>query len=82
MGMVAEADVRTLLQDQSFIDDIVTKVIADPKVLDELAEDIADELEDILEDDPTFKQKVIEAAMTSPEFKQRVVTELIREMSD
>ncbi len=82
MGMVAEADVRTLLQDQEFIDDVVSKVIADPKVLDELAEDIADELEDILEDDPTFKQKVIEAAMASPEFKQRVVTELIREMSD
>lgn len=82
MGMVAEADVRTLLQDQEFIDDVVAKVIADPKVLDELAEDIADELEDILEDDPTFKQKVIEAAMASPEFKQRVVTELIREMSD
>lgn len=82
MGILDDADVRKLLQDQELMDDIIAKVVADPRVLDELANDIADELEDILEDDPTFQQKVLEAAMKSPEFKERVVTELIREMAD
>ena len=82
MGLIEKDDLRALLKDQDLIDEIVAKVIEDPEVLDSLAEDIADDLEDLLEDDPGFKRKVLETAMASPEFKRRIVSELIKEMAD
>ena len=51
MGYVEETDVRTMLQDQSRVDEIIPAAVEDSEAMSELAEDVADELEDLLEDD-------------------------------
>jgi len=51
MGYVEETDVRTMLQDQSRVEEVIQAAVEDPEALSELAEDRADELEDLLEDD-------------------------------
>ena len=50
--------------------------------MSELAEDVADELEDLLEDDPSFRQKIVEAATTNSQFKTQVIRKLVEEISD
>lgn len=82
MGFIEEADVRQMLKEDGLVDEIVSALVQDPKVLAELAEDVADELEDLLEDDPTFRKKIIEAATTNPAFKQNVIDALVAEISD
>jgi len=83
MGMdVDTADVMKLLQDEKLVDEVVKKVVDDPEVLDELAEDIADEMSDYLEDDPAIKQKIINAALGNADFKKRVLKELVDETGD
>lgn len=82
MGFVEESDVRQLLTDETLVDDIITGLVNDPDVLQELAEDVADELEDLLEDDPTFRKKIVDAAISNPDFKKSVIQELISEMRD
>jgi len=83
MGMdINKADVLNLLQDEKLIDDVVKRVVDDPKVLDDLAEEIADEMSDYLEDDPVIKQKIINAALGNADFKKRVVKELVDEIGD
>ena len=57
--------------------DIAKAIAEDPEALSDLAEDIADEMEDELEDDPEFRKQVIDAAMASPDFKQKLVKELV-----
>lgn len=82
MGFVEESDVRQLLNDESLVDDIIAALVSDPKVLQELAEDVADELEDLLEDDPMFRKKIVDEAISNPEFKKSVIQQLISEMTD
>ncbi len=61
MGIdVNASDVRQLLQDPALVDEIAKGVMEDPEALSELAEDIADELSDVLEDDPEFRAKIIQ----------------------
>ena len=65
------------MQDGDLKADIAKAVAEDPSAMDDLAEDIADELEDELEDDPDFKKQLIDAAMGNPQFKQKVVREIM-----
>lgn len=81
MGYIETADVSKLLSDPELTDEVVKAVVADRSAMIDLADDIADELSDIIEDDPTFKQKVIQAALATPEFKQRIIGALIEDMS-
>ena len=80
MGIVEASDVRKLLQDPEFKSDIAKAVAEDPKALDDLAEDIADELEDEIEDDADLKRQIIETAMASPDFKKKVMKELVDDL--
>jgi hypothetical protein len=83
MGIeISEHEVRKLLQDEKLVNEVIAKVVEDPDVLDDLAEDVADELSDLLEDDPAFQQKIINVALANPEFKKRIVKELIDELGD
>ena len=82
MGFVEESDVRQLLTDETLVDDIIAALVNDPNVLQELAEDVADELEDLLEEDPTFRKKIVDEAISNPEFKKSVIQQLITEMAD
>ena len=43
--------------------------------------DIADKLSDKLEDDPQMRQKIVEHAIASPDFKKRVVRKLVEDLS-
>ncbi len=83
MGMdINKADVLNLLQDEKLIDDVVKKIVDDPEALDDLAEDIADEMSDYLENDPAIKQKIINAALGNNDFKKRIVKELVDKIGD
>lgn len=83
MGMdINTVDVLNLLQDEKLIDEVVKKIVDDPDVLDELAGNIADEISDYLQDDAAIKQKIINAALVNPDFKKRIVKELVDEIGD
>ncbi|MEE8113842.1 MAG: hypothetical protein V3T23_05755 [Nitrososphaerales archaeon] len=83
MGMdVSTADVRRLLQDKKFMDQVIAKVMDDPETLEDLAEDVAEEIADQLEDDPTIKQKILTTALGTPGFRNKVSTQLAQEIGD
>ncbi|MCH7732538.1 MAG: hypothetical protein IIB44_08505 [Candidatus Marinimicrobia bacterium] len=82
MGFIEESDVRQMLSDETLVDEIITALVSDPGVLKELAEDVADELEDLLEEDPNFRKKIVEEAISNPEFKKSVIQQLVAEMTD
>lgn len=79
---IGKYEALKLLQDENFVKEVISKVVENPGVLDELAEDVADELADVMEDDPVIKKKIIDAAITNPDFKKRIVKELINELGD
>ncbi len=79
---IEESEVYKLLQDPNLAQEITEAVLADPGALNELAEDIADELSDVLEDDPEFKSQIIQAAMANDTFKKRLMIKLAKEVAD
>ena len=84
MGIIEidKADVRKLLQNPELVEEIAKGVMEDQSALDDLAEDIADELSDVLEDDPDFRAKIIQSAMSNEAFKNRLVKKLVAEFGD
>lgn len=81
MGIeISRADIMKLLDDESLVDEVVNRVVDDPDVIADLAGDIADEISDYLEDDPAIRQKLMDAAIKSPDFKKRVIKELADEL--
>ncbi|HHC24760.1 MAG TPA: hypothetical protein ENK58_05005 [Desulfobacterales bacterium] len=70
------------MQDEKLIDAVIAEILDDPEALSEVAEDIADELADLLEDDPTFKKKLYSAAMEEGDFKKRIIKNMVKEMTD
>ncbi len=61
--------------------EIIDKVLSDPEVVKELAEDIADELASVLKDDPSFRQKLLGAAAKNAKFKQKLLEEVAGEIA-
>ena len=59
MGLIDEADVRKLLQDPELMADVAKAVVEDPEAMDGMAEDIADELSEQMEDDPELRRKIV-----------------------
>ena len=82
MGFVQETDVRKMLEDKTLVNNIVKAMVQDPTVLSGLAEDVADELEELLEGDPSFRQKIVAAATTDPKFKSQVIRNVVKEITD
>ena len=81
MGFIDTADVKKLLEDPTLVSDIAKAVVEDEGAMDDLADDIADELEDVLEDSSELKKQIVEAAMASPNFKKKLIKELIDDIS-
>ncbi len=79
---VQASDVRQLLKDPALVEEIAKGVMEDPDALGDLAEDIADELSDVLEDDPEFRAKIIKSAMGNNAFRSRLVKKLAEELGD
>ena len=79
---ITKAEVQTLLKDEKLMEQVVAKSLEDPDVISDLAEGLADEISDILEDDPTFKQKILSSALKDPKFKSMLLTEIANEMGD
>lgn len=83
MGMDIEIeDVRNLMEDNKFMDAVVAQVLQNKEAVDDLAEDVADALEDAFGEDETFRQKLIAGAMGDKEFREKVTHALVAELSD
>ncbi len=80
--MITAADAVNFMQDETFLDEVISHIVDDPEVMDELASDMAGEIASLLEDDPSFKKKLLVAAMGSVEFKKRITKSLVEEMGD
>ena len=80
MGFIQEADVKRLMQNQELMADVAKALVEDPTAMDQLAEDIADKLEDELEDNPEMRRQIVDAAIASPEFKKRIATKLAEDL--
>jgi len=81
MGFIQDADVRGLMQDKDLIAEVAKVLVEDPETMDDLAGDIADKMGDELGDNPELRKQIVDAAVASPEFKQRIVKKLAEELS-
>ncbi len=82
MGMVESNDVKPLLEDKGFLDEVLEAALSDPDVLSEITEDIAEELGGALEDDPTFRKRLVMAALQKDNVKKLLVRQLLQELTD
>ena len=80
MGLIQESDVGMVLQDQAFMDQVVSGLVEHSGTMDSLADDIAAKLEEAFENDSDLRQRLVSAAISNETFKRKLVNKLIEEM--
>ena len=81
MGLIQDGDLGKILQDQALMEQIVSGLVEDSGTMDTLADDIADKVQDALENNADLRQQLVSAAIANDAFKQRLVGKLIEELS-
>ena len=81
MGFLQEGDAEKFLKNSKIVDEIVNNVVKDPRMINDLADEVADQLEDLIEEDGGLMNKILSAASESKEFRNRVVKELAAKLS-
>ena len=81
MGMIQDSDVSKVLADQDFMSQVVSGLVEDSATMDSLADEIADKVQDSLENDSNLRQQLVGAAMANDAFKRKLVDKLIQELS-
>ena len=69
--------VESLLRDNDFMKQIV-EAMTQSKVMDTLAEDIADKLKDALGSNPEFRQRLVNAVVSTETFRRKLVGTMTR----
>ena len=82
MSNLTTNEISTFLQDEEFTNEVIKQAVANPEVVEDLAEDIADELSGLMEDDPQFRHRLVTEALKRDEFKQQVIDKLVEEIND
>ena len=80
MGPIRESDVAKLLQNPESMDHVVSGLAEDSRTMDTLAGDIADKIQDVLEDDSDLRQRVLNSAVAYEAFKKKLVNRIIEEL--
>ncbi len=82
MSNLTAYEISTLLQDEKFTNEVIEQALVHPEVMASLAEEIADELSDLMEDDPRMQRQLVSQALKTDGFKQQVIQKLIDELND
>ena len=80
MGLIQESDVGRLMQDAGLMDALITGLVEDSATMDTLADDIADKVQDALEDDSDMRQRLVSAAVSNEAFKRKLISKLIDDL--
>ena len=76
-GINHERGLESLLHDDDFMNQMV-HAMTQSKVLDTLAEDVADTLKDALERNPQFRQRLVNAVVSTEAFRRKLVGTMAR----
>ena len=76
-GFLTDEDIAGLLENQEFMEEVVVAITEDSEIMADVAEVVAESLEDAIKDDAAIRGKLIEGAMASPEFKKRIARKLV-----
>ena len=76
MGFLQDGDAENFLKKSKILDEIVANVVKDPELSNDLADEVADQLEELIEDNGALKTKILSAVSERKEFRNRVVKQL------
>ena len=81
MDWVAARDVAGLLDDESFVDGVIEAILSDSALRTEVIEQVANALEDLVDDDPRIHQRMAAAFLSDPARKREVIHQLADNLS-
>ena len=81
MGFIKDSDIERLMQNEDLISDVAKGLVEDPDTMDSLVSDIADKLEDELDNNTALRQKIVDAAVANEQFRKKVVAKLANELT-
>ena len=82
MDVFKKTDVIKFLENDDVRNEIIDYALRDSNMTNKIVEDLGDEIADILKDDPTFRQKLLSITSKKPEFREKIITKLIKAFRD
>ena len=69
------------MHNEELMGEVARAIVQDPGTMDDLAEDIAGKLQDELDNNPELRTMIVDAAVSDPAFKKKIVSKLTEELS-
>ena len=80
MGLLEDGTAAKILQDPKIADDIALRLSSDPEVVAELADELADVLEDAIKEDDGLRQKILLSMSGNVTFRRRLLQEVSKKL--
>ena len=80
MELIQERDLAELLQNHELMDHVVSGLAEDSQTMDTLAGDIADKIQDALENDSDLRQSYLNFSVAKETFKKKLINRIIVEL--
>lgn len=81
MGWISTGEGTGLLDDQSFVEPLIEAILSDSELSEEVIEQVADALEDMVDDDPRFQQQLAKMFLSDPARKCEVIHRLANNLT-
>ncbi|MCH8011571.1 MAG: hypothetical protein IIA61_06430 [Candidatus Marinimicrobia bacterium] len=82
MDVFKKTDVIKFLENENIRNEIIDYALRDSNMTNKIVEDLGDEIADILKDDPAFRQRLLSITAAKPEFREKIITNLIKAFRD
>ena len=76
VSQFSQKQFKKIFRDAGLLDEVVIGVARNKDHTKKLAADIADEISAIIEEDPDFKRRVLEASILSPKLEREVLKKI------
>ena len=80
MGLKQERHLAKLWQNHELMDHFVSGLVEDSQTMDILAGDIADKIQDALENDSDLRQSLLNFSVANETFKKKLINRIIEEL--
>ena len=76
MGQLSEDNARKLLNNPRLADEMISRLSKDPEFLADIADELADALEDAIKEDDGLRRKLLASISRNKAFRRRVSQEV------
>lgn len=82
MNMFKKNELKRILSNESVRKELIDQIFRDDRITNQILQDLSNKILNFLEDDLSFKQKLLSVTMEKPECREIIINEFVENFRD